>query len=180
MSEAADQSKSSRYFKLGLFMLIGVALLVTGVIVLGAGALFQHTISAETLVYESVNGLEVGSPVKYRGVPIGKVTAIIFASQKYPQADAADQKSTSKNSRGILIEMSLNQAAFPGQSEEKIIAKARQIIENGMRARVTPAGISGQSFIDCDLLDPADHPPLAISWTPDILYIPRPPARSAR
>ena len=187
MSDSPDASNSSRYFKLGLFVLLGVALVVTGVIVLGAGALFRRTIPAETLVYESVNGLDVGSAVKYRGVPIGKVTNIVFASVKYPEA-ASDRTPTTRevgrNSanragrdiRGILIEMALSEKAFPGESGERIKATAHQMISRGLRARVTPAGISGQSYVEFDILDPADNPPPPIAFKPDELYIPSAPS----
>ena len=188
MSESSgDESSSSRYFKLGVFVLAAVALLVTGVIVLGAGALFRQTLPAETLVYESVNGLDVGSAVKFRGVPIGKVTGIVFASSKYPEAAAdhtpstrgavnGESTRTGRNIRGILIEMQLNERAFPNESEREIKDVAHGLIRRGLRARVTPAGISGQSYVECDILDPADFPPPPISWVPDVLYIPSAPS----
>jgi len=68
--------KTSRYFKLGLFILIGAGLIGAAVIVLGAGRLLEKQIAVETLFDESVDGLEVGSPVKYRGVQIGRVTSL--------------------------------------------------------------------------------------------------------
>jgi ABC-type transporter Mla subunit MlaD len=180
MSESADGS--SRYFKLGLFVLIGVGLIVTGVIVLGAGALFRRTVPAETLVYESVNGLDVGASVKYRGVPIGKVTGIQFASAKYKEAAndrtpaKGDPTKAGRDIRGILIEMSLSEKAFPNESESEIVATAKGMIAKGLRARVTPAGISGQSYMEFDILDPATNPPPPISWTPDVLYVPSAPS----
>ena len=187
MSESSDPSRSSRYFKLGLFVLVSVAVVVAGVIVLGAGALFRRTVPAETLVYESVNGLDVGSAVKFRGVPIGKVTEIVFASTKYPEAAAdhapatgpsagPDPTRAGKDIRGILIEMSLNEKAFPNQTEREITELTDRLVRRGLRARVTPAGISGQSYIECDILDPADNPPPPIAWTPDVLYVPSAPS----
>ena len=182
MSDSSDASNSSRYFKLGLFVLVGVAVIVTGVIVLGAGALFRRTIAAETLVYESVNGLDVGSAVKFRGVPIGRVTGIAFASSKYTEAAndrtpaAGDPTKAGRDIRGILIEMSINERAFPNQSEGEITDNARKLVAKGMRARVTPAGISGQSYMELDILNPADNPPPPISWKPTGLYIPSAPS----
>ncbi len=187
MSESSDTSSNQRFFKLGLFVLISVALIVTGVIVLGAGAIFRHTIPAETLVYESVNGLDVGSAVKYRGVPIGKVTGIVFASVKYPEAGtdhapstrevgAGDTSRAVRDIRGILIEMALTERAFPGQSESEIVRTAKGMIDRGLRARVTPAGISGQSYVEFDILNPADNPPPPIAFKPDELYIPSAPS----
>ena len=186
MSESADaaSSQSSHYFKLGLFVLVTVALIVAGVVVLGAGALFRRSIPAETVVYESVNGLDVGSAVKFRGVPIGKVSGIVFASAKYPEsaetANAATTNPTAtrarRDIRGIVIEMSLAERSFPGQEEKQITDTAKQMIGQGLRARVTPAGISGQSYVDLDILNPSDSPPPPISWTPESLYIPSAPS----
>jgi ABC-type transporter Mla subunit MlaD len=185
MSESGDESSSSRYFKLGLFVLASVALLVTGVIVLGAGVLFRRTVPAETLVYESVSGLDVGAAVKYRGVPIGKVTDIVFASAKYPESAVDHAPATrsvgeparaANNIRGILIEISLSERAFPGETEQQITDTAQNLVRRGLRARVTPAGISGQSYVECDILNPADFPPPPINWTPDVLYIPSAPS----
>jgi ABC-type transporter Mla subunit MlaD len=182
VSDANDTSSSSRYFKLGVFVLASTAMIVAGVIVLGAGALFRRTLPAETLVSESVNGLDVGSAVKYRGVPIGKVTAIVFASTKYPES-ASDRapvkgnptKATAGNG-GILIEMAITENAFPGETEADILSTAKTMIARGLRARVTPAGISGQSYVEFDILNPADNPPPPKSFTSDVLYIPSAPS----
>jgi ABC-type transporter Mla subunit MlaD len=168
---------TSLYFKLGLFMIIGVSLLAAGVILLGAGKLFQETIPAETLVYDSVNGLDVGSAVKYRGVKIGQVSSIIFSSAKYGQAGATTPPAgAGRNIHGILIEMALTRQAFPGQSVAEIESTTKELVSQGLRARVTPAGISGQSYVECDFLDPAQYPPPPIDWHPDILYVPSAPS----
>jgi ABC-type transporter Mla subunit MlaD len=167
----------SLYFKLGLFMIIGVALIATGVILLGAGKLFQEKIPAETLVYDSVNGLDVGSAVKYRGVKIGQVSEIIFSSSKYGEAAAATAPSgAGRDIRGILIEMALSKQAFPGESVAQIEAISKDLVSQGLRARVTPAGISGQSYVEFDILDPTQFPPPPIAWHPDILYVPSAPS----
>ncbi len=182
MSESNDTSSSARYFKLGLFVLVSVAAVVTGVILLGAGALFRRTVPVETLVYESVNGLDVGSAVKYRGVPIGKVTAIVFASSKYPESAVdrtpanGDPSRAIRDIRGILIEMALSETAFPGESEADIVKTAKTMIARGLRARVTPAGISGQSYVEFDILNPADNPPPPKAFVSDVTYVPSAPS----
>ena len=43
-------------------------MIVVGVVVLGGGALFRRTVIFETYLQESVQGLDIGSPVRYRGV----------------------------------------------------------------------------------------------------------------
>ena len=60
--------------KLGAFVLISAALLIIAFISAGALRFFAPKIHAMTEVYTSVEGLAVGSPVKYLGMPVGKVT----------------------------------------------------------------------------------------------------------
>ena len=69
-------SAKANYFKIGVFILSAAALAVVGVIVLGAGALFEKKIIMETYFDESVQGLGIGAPVKYRGVTVGSVEHI--------------------------------------------------------------------------------------------------------
>src|SRR5689334_24962763 len=71
------------YFKIGIFVISAVILGVLGVVVLGAGAIFQKKNIAETYIDESVQGLDVGSPVKFRGVPVGRVEDISLTSAAY-------------------------------------------------------------------------------------------------
>ena len=53
---------------------------------LGAGNVFKRTVTIETYFDESVQGLDVGSAVKYRGVQIGRVTRIGFTCDPVPAA----------------------------------------------------------------------------------------------
>ena len=45
--------------------------------------MFRPRIYIETYVDASVQGVDVGSPVKFRGVPIGRVSAIKFTFNEY-------------------------------------------------------------------------------------------------
>src|SRR5438477_10217476 len=76
-------SAQAHYFKIGLFMLSGITLVVLAVIILGAGALFKKKFMMETYFDESVQGLSVGAPLKYRGVTIGRVEHIGFVRNEY-------------------------------------------------------------------------------------------------
>jgi paraquat-inducible protein B len=61
---------------IGAFVLGAVALLVAGVLVLGAGRFFTREYVFITYFDGSVKGLNVGSPVMFRGVKVGTVTNI--------------------------------------------------------------------------------------------------------
>lgn len=66
-------------FAVGLFVLGGSILSIALLIFLGAGHLFQKGRYYATYFDESVQGLMKDSPVKYRGVPVGRVEHISVA-----------------------------------------------------------------------------------------------------
>src|SRR5918995_3259770 len=72
------------YFKIGVFVISAIVIGVIGVVVLGAGAIFQTRSLIETYIDESVQGLDVGSPVKFRGVLVGNVEQITLSGVEYP------------------------------------------------------------------------------------------------
>ena len=66
-------------FKVGLFVLIGVLVGGGAIIWLGAASYFTSASLYVTYFNESVQGLQVDSMVKYRGVDVGRVAAIRVA-----------------------------------------------------------------------------------------------------
>jgi ABC-type transporter Mla subunit MlaD len=70
------------YLRVGLLVITGIALLVGAVMFLG-GNQIRHGRPYETYFRDSVQGLDVGAPVKYRGVTIGAVTEIGLTSAVY-------------------------------------------------------------------------------------------------
>src|SRR5579883_483815 len=69
----------ANYVKLGLFVVLGLVAVFTLGITAGALSLRRETNSYVTYFTESVQGLEVGAPVKARGVTIGRIDHITFA-----------------------------------------------------------------------------------------------------
>ena len=69
-------SKKANKTLIGAFVIGAIALIVAGVVIFGSGKLFT-TLSKFVMVFEgSVKGLNVGSPVIFRGVKIGEVTGL--------------------------------------------------------------------------------------------------------
>lgn len=60
----------------GLFVAAGTVLLLAGFLFFGGRSIFTPKATFVTFFNESVKGLEVGSTVRFKGVPIGKVTSI--------------------------------------------------------------------------------------------------------
>ncbi len=63
-------------FKVGVFVLIGVAMMLGSIVGLGALRYFQPGRTYVTFFNESVQGLQRDSMVKYRGVDVGRVVDI--------------------------------------------------------------------------------------------------------
>jgi paraquat-inducible protein B len=70
-------SKKINTTSIGLFIVTGVALGVTGLLLFSSSKMFSQ--SRDLIVYfdESLNGLSEGAPVKYRGVTIGSVKRVM-------------------------------------------------------------------------------------------------------
>jgi paraquat-inducible protein B len=63
---------------IGTFVLGGVLLAVVAVVVFGSGRLFRDTRTYISFFDGSVAGLQVGAPVKFRGVDVGQVTEVLL------------------------------------------------------------------------------------------------------
>lgn len=66
-------------FKVGLFVIFSVLVLIIVIVWLGASKFFQRYEYYVTYFDESISGLDLGSPVSYRGVPVGLVSNIDIA-----------------------------------------------------------------------------------------------------
>lgn len=63
---------------IGLFVLAGVALAVTGVVLFGSGQLFRTAHPFVSYFESNVSGLQSGAPVKFRGVEVGSVNQVLL------------------------------------------------------------------------------------------------------
>lgn len=69
-------SKQANKTVIGAFVVGAVVLLVSGVLLLGGGKFFEERDTFVIFFQGSVQGLNVGAPVKFRGVNVGLVTEI--------------------------------------------------------------------------------------------------------
>jgi phospholipid/cholesterol/gamma-HCH transport system substrate-binding protein len=72
-------ARKTSKFMIGLFVIVGVLIGMVAVIWLGASKYFEKGKTYVTFFDESVQGLQVDSAVKYRGVEVGRVEAIRVA-----------------------------------------------------------------------------------------------------
>ncbi len=161
-------SAKANYFKLGLFIIVSIVLAIGAVLVLGANKLFQEKFIIETYLDQSVQGIEVGSKVKYRGVPIGNIRRISFTRNHYTSRDKAQPTSHSY----VMLEIELTAIPFSGMTAEVLSQELPKEVKHGLRARLTSQGVTGTSYLEIDYLDAEKFPPLPIDWEPEHPYIP--------
>ncbi len=154
-------SAQPNFFKIGVFVLSGAALFLVGVLLLGARALFEQNTPVETYFAESVQGLDIGSQVKFRGVHIGNVEAIHVVNSVYDTDE-----------RHIRVVMAL----FPemsGMQTARVVREEMPVeIAKGLRVRLAYQGVTGTAYLELNYLDPERNPPLAVAWQPHYPYLP--------
>lgn len=165
-------SERTRYFKIGVFFIVCMILFCVGLAMFGAGLFFRQTpFIFETYFNQSVQGLDVGAPVKFRGVRIGEVKEISFVKDCYN--DGGSVREMKKYFEYILVRFSVQPSRFPrlhgldAQSRLDLLAR-----EHGLRVKLSPIGISGLNFLEIDFLPAKENPLLEIGWQPKRLYIP--------
>jgi len=114
------------YFLLGLFVIVGVLIGVAAIIWLGATKYFQKGSMYATYFDESVQGLQVDSIVKYRGVDIGSVRTIGIAPDR----------------RLVEVLMKIDVKNFSPVS--------------GVAAKLSLAGITGIVYVELDRTTPGE------------------------
>ena len=149
------------YFKIGIFVISAVVIGIIGVVVLGVGTIFQKKSIVETYIDESVQGLDVGSPVKFRGVPVGRVEQISLTSAEY---------ATRREYVLVRVSISSNILQFPVNDPRS--PQLKQALDRGFRIRIAPQGLTGVAYLEADYLEPERNPPLEIDWQPEYPYIP--------
>jgi len=121
--------------RVGLFVMGGCALLIAALIVFGSGRLLRRPITVVTFFDESVQGLEPGSPVKWRGVRVGRVSRILLHSDAHL----------------VRVEMHIDRSRFAQEAGGKdIITLFRQKVQDGLRCRLELTGITGLKYVEFD------------------------------
>jgi phospholipid/cholesterol/gamma-HCH transport system substrate-binding protein len=161
--------EGQNYRRLGLFVLVTLALLTGILFVLGGRSLFQPTFTFETYFNESVAGLAIGAPVQFRGVPLGQVTEIVTSGAVY-------ERNVPLARRKAYIVVRAKVSGSNAAQTEEMREEAQKNVELGLRAQTQLAGITGQQYLALDYFNPKTYPPLEFSWTPEYPYVPSAPS----
>jgi paraquat-inducible protein B len=115
---------------IGVFVIGALVLVVAAILLWGSGRLFRTTAEVVCYFEGSVNGLEVGAPVKARGVPIGKVARIQLRHRQRPD----DYRIP------VFIALDLHRLVDLGV-EDPTPQTLRDYIARGLRARLESQSI---------------------------------------
>jgi ABC-type transporter Mla subunit MlaD len=160
-------STNTNHFKLGLFTLCGLAILIAGILTFGARSYFKPTSIFETYVEGDVTGLAVGSAVELRGVNVGKVTRIGFSWSEYQETTPSY----------VVVEFEVRDDVTPFPSGEARSEMLESAVKRGLRARLKSQGVTGTSFLSLEYLNPDENPLPQVPWTPKHTYIPAAPGQ---
>jgi len=157
------------YFRLGAFVLSAIGVLIAIILIFGGGRLFKPSFMVETYVKQSVTGLDVGAPVRFRGVKIGQVTVVGLSGDMYEkEIDISDRKEY------VVIRMQIFGDKIDNESLNKFV-------QDHLRARVKSMGITGVNYVEFDFASKASaatYPPLPYPWQPEYFVIPSLPSQT--
>ncbi len=130
-------------WKLGLFVVVGSLVGVIGVVYLGAQELRRATHTAYAYFDEALTGLEEGSAVKFRGITVGKVERIRFATMD----------------RLLEVRASLYEDYLVDLGLDTSNLDASNPLIHRLRAQVVMSFVTSTAFIQVDFLeDPPEGP----------------------
>jgi len=137
-------SQTNRW-KLGLFVAVGFAAAIGSVVWLSTRA-GHESVTGYCFFDQSVAGLDIGSPVKYRGIPIGTVSDIRAA----PHLDWV--KVELEFYRDTLIEL-----GFVRPDGDVAVEVQRVVGGRAVRARIQSSLLTGVAYIAADIYDAEQH-----------------------
>ena len=150
---------ATNHWKLGLFVVTAIATMIGAAFWVGAHRFQRETFQAISYFDESVQGLNVGSPVKWRGVTIGTVSDLTVAPDRRHVQVTADIFVDAWKRLGL---------ALPKRGED--------FIDPNLRVQLASSGITGIRFLQIDFFDPGRHPPPQLPFAAPWNYVPSTPS----
>ncbi|MFM8335731.1 MAG: MlaD family protein [Opitutaceae bacterium] len=136
---------------IGAFVIGGFALLFLALISFGGVSFFSKPQRFVVLFNESVHGLDLGSPVKLRGVRVGRVVDL---NLRY---DARSGRSV------VAVVCEIGKDAMTDGRGAGIDVASREelqrLVDRGMRAQLGVLGLAtGLLYVELDIVDPKEFP----------------------
>jgi len=161
--------KTSNPTALGVFLVIGLALGVAGVLIFSSGNLF-HPQQKSILYFDgSLKGLNPGAPVKFRGVTIGKVDQVLI---RHNQA---------RDDYSMPVLIAVDKKVVQTKSDENLQignqARLNENIRRGFRARLDAESlVTGVLYVSLDMV-PDAPPPVFHQLRPEYSETPTMPSQ---
>jgi ABC-type transporter Mla subunit MlaD len=149
------------YARLGFFLVVALAVLITSALFFIQRMKAREVIDMVTYTTDNVAGLDIGSPVRFRGVPVGRVTELRI------------------DPRGSLIEVDfelfLDRLLAQGANVERIKQQAATGSFSAFRAQTVANPVTGEAYLLVDI--PRNPTPaMTLSFTPSRVYMPSTPS----
>jgi len=155
-------SAPTNQWKLGAFVVGSVVIGLAATLAISEQMLRKATVSYKSYFDEAVTGLETGSPVAYRGVKIGNVSAIDVA----PDRRHVEITYT----LGVAV---LNRLGLAGDT----VGKETQItMPPELRVQLASTGLTGTKYLQIDFFDTGGTPPEVLPFPVPENYIPATPS----
>jgi paraquat-inducible protein B len=135
----------------GAFVIGAFALGVVALLTFGGVSIFSKPQRFVVYFNESIHGLDLGSPVKLRGVRVGRVADLNI---RY------DNK-TNRSVVAVVCEFSRNMVSDTSGSTINVANRAelQTLVDHGLRAQLGVLGLAtGLLFVELDFFDPREYP----------------------
>jgi phospholipid/cholesterol/gamma-HCH transport system substrate-binding protein len=142
-------ASKTNHWKLGLFVVVALAIALATVIALGLRRLNRDAYPLVTYFDESVQGLDNGSPVKFRGVTLGNVQSISVAPDHLH----------------VEVWMRLYKDEMARMGFGNVTTR-----DSSFRPQLAAAGITGVKFVQFDNFPPDRYPEPLLDFTPPAEY----------
>ena len=153
---AVDKS----YARLGGFIVIGLAVILATALLFIQRMRSREVMELVTYTQENVAGLDISSPVRYRGVVLGRVSNL----QVEPGGRTIE----------IDFELFTDRLTSVGADVTNLQALAKSGVLERMRAQVVGNPVTGEAYLFLDVPE-SPPPPMALGFTPTRPYIPSMP-----
>jgi paraquat-inducible protein B len=151
---------------IGLFIVLGVALGIGALLLFSSGKLFRPREKYIVYFDSSLQGLNPGAPVKFRGVTIGAVAEVLIAHNQ----------ATNDYAMPVIIEVD---RALAQSKSDKFLMRGddtvKELVEHGLRAKLEAESlVTGLLYVEL-AINPKAEPPYFHQLTPEYSEIPAEP-----
>ncbi|MGV0963498.1 MAG: MlaD family protein [Polynucleobacter sp.] len=159
-----SNNSNPNYFRLGIFVLAAIGVLLAIILIFGSGQLFKKSFMIETYVKQSVTGLDSGAAVRFRGVKIGQVTSINLSGDVYEKDVPMPERR-----EYVVVRMQIF-------GDKVQLDHLQTYLKDNLRARIKSMGITGVNYVELDFYPSAtQYSSLPYTWSSEYPVVPSMP-----